>query len=420
MGTRRFHGMHQHHALDASLPKRTGPSRVVLSPKMHALLAIAALPVSAIVLAFLNWSALRPWRRSRNEHWTEQARRLWPVNVTAHAAIWTMPPVAVLSLALFRPDTPQWSLFATGVACLVGTMAGTLPLNREIFPRLGWSELLRQSAVGLCLHLLLWIVLAAVALAMPSTFGWPALALGVAMLALQLSWARSGWLRFGRLLGLFVPAPERLQHIVDTVSARTGVQCRAVWVMRIGTCQALALPLSRELVFSDRLIEAMPDEEIAAICAHELGHLTESRVTLCLRLVRATSVLPWIYLIPLLHTLGAIGLYIPLLLMVLVPRLTASLVRRLETCADNMATANESVTGAYARALLRLSEDNLTPVVFPGKGVTHPHTYDRVLAAGVTPDFPRPKAPATMSWHGFILSGILGAELACFAIQYLR
>lgn len=387
---------------------------------MHTLIAFGILPLSSLGLAALNWLALIPWRRHREEHWAERARRLWPVVVATRSAIWTVPLAAILSLTMLEPDASLWLLFGTGVAGLVGAMAGALPLNREVFPRLGWNELLRQSAIGLCLHLLLWIVFAVIALAMPDTFDWRAVALGIAALALQLFWARSGWLRLGLRIGLFAPAPERLRHIVANVSAQTGIACRGTWIMRTGTCQALALPLSRELVFTDRLLEIMPDEEIAAICAHEFGHLAESRGTLLLRLLRAAIFLPWIFLTPLVHAFGTLGLYIPLAVIVVVPKLTASLVRRLEAKADTVAAANESDTGAYARALLRLSEDNRTPMVFPGKGVTHPHTYDRVLAAGVTPDFPRPKAPASMSWHGILLAGILGAELAAFAIRYLR
>lgn len=387
---------------------------------MHTLTAFTVLPVTAIGLATLNWFALSPWRQHRHEHWTEQSRRLWPARVSAHAATWVAPLIAIFTLALVSPDIPLGSLFGAGLAGMVGARAGSWPFDRAIFPRLGWSELLRQSAISLCLHLLLWVVFAAIALAMPDRFGWSTLGLGGGALTLQLFWSRAGWLRIGRRLGLFVPASERLRLVVDNVSDRTGIACRAIWIMRTGTCQALALPLSRELVFSDRMLEVLSDEEIAAICAHELGHLAESRGTLVLRLVRAAAFLPWIFLHPLLHTFGLAGLYLPMAIMVLVPRGTAAALRRFETRADAMATNHESDTGVYARALLRLSEDNLTPVVLPGKGATHPHVYDRVTTAGLTPDFPRPKAPAAMSWHGFLLSGILGAELAFLAIRQLR
>jgi hypothetical protein len=32
--------------------------------------------------------------------------------------------------------------------------------------------------------------------------------------------------------------------------------------------------------------------------------------------------------------------------------------------------------------------------VMPRKRMPHPHLYDRLVIAGITPDFPRPKPPA--------------------------
>jgi hypothetical protein len=47
----------------------------------------------------------------------------------------------------------------------------------------------------------------------------------------------------------------------------------------------------------------------------------------------------------------------------------------------------------YMRSMLRLHQVNAAPAVMPGQQ-THPHVYDRLLAGGVQPDFPRPKAPS--------------------------
>ena len=48
----------------------------------------------------------------------------------------------------------------------------------------------------------------------------------------------------------------------------------------------------------------------------------------------------------------------------------------------------------------------------PGNRAVHPHLYDRMLAAGVTPDFPRPDQPQKLTWTGrlhYILScGLAG------------
>ena len=51
---------------------------------------------------------------------------------------------------------------------------------------------------------------------------------------------------------------------------------------------------------------------------------------------------------------------------------------------------------------------------------SHPHLYDRLLAAGVTPDFPRPAAAASMAWHGHVLGGLLGGLFAMFAIRLMN
>lgn len=65
----------------------------------------------------------------------------------------------------------------------------------------------------------------------------------------------------------------------------------------------------------------------------------------------------------------------------------------MEERSDELGHAHEGETaGTYARALEKLYEANLMPVVGPAKEV-HPHLYDRMIAAGVTPDYPRPTPP---------------------------
>jgi hypothetical protein len=51
---------------------------------------------------------------------------------------------------------------------------------------------------------------------------------------------------------------------------------------------------------------------------------------------------------------------------------------------------------------------------------THPHLYDRILAAGVTPDFPRPAAASSMAWNGVIFSALAGLVFAVFVIRTLQ
>lgn len=75
-----------------------------------------------------------------------------------------------------------------------------------------------------------------------------------------------------------------------------------------------------------------------------------------------------------------------------------------------MVKANESDSGVvYARALEKLHEDTLLPAVVAKEHLTHPHLYDRLLAAGVTPDYPRPKPAGSMAWNGLLVAIALGA-----------
>jgi len=104
----------------------------------------------------------------------------------------------------------------------------------------------------------------------------------------------------------------------------------------------------------------------------------------------------------------------------LAPVIYRKLSRKLESRADQMAKSNEGDAGTYARALTRLYEDGLLPAVSPKNQTTHPHLYDRILAAGVTPDFPRPASAVSMAWYGYLFTTTLGLLFAAFAIRLMH
>jgi hypothetical protein len=113
------------------------------------------------------------------------------------------------------------------------------------------------------------------------------------------------------------------------------------------------------------------------------------------------------------HAFGVLGFFLLVLTTMFVPFLYRKLSRKLEIRADCIAKSNEPDSGAYAQALARLHEDNLAPAVMLKERMTHPNLYDRLLAAGVTPDFPRP-APAQ---PGFPMRLQKGARATpCFTI----
>src|SRR5258708_33436297 len=111
-------------------------------------LAVIGTGVLAAVMAFvLNWLALIPWRRVRDRHWTERARAFHPVRIAALANLAFIPALLTLAEVLLWPDKmPPWVLVA--LVSAFGTIAGTIPMDHEVFPRTRLQELVRQSTVS--------------------------------------------------------------------------------------------------------------------------------------------------------------------------------------------------------------------------------------------------------------------------------
>ncbi len=95
------------------------------------------------------------------------------------------------------------------------------------------------------------------------------------------------------------------------------------------------------------------------------------------------------------------------------------LVHRMEIRADAMARQPETAAGTYARALAKIYEANLVPVVLGAKRRTHPELYDRLVAAGVTPEYPRPEAPPGGPRRAGMLVLFLGAVAGYYGMSWL-
>src|SRR5262245_30407121 len=100
---------------------------------------------AALLVAATNWIALIPFRRAREQHWTERARKLHPARAGAIVGIWLLPTNLVLMQHVLWPDNaPPWTL-AAFVSC-VGAMLATCLFDRQVFPWLSWKDLLHQAA----------------------------------------------------------------------------------------------------------------------------------------------------------------------------------------------------------------------------------------------------------------------------------
>jgi Zn-dependent protease with chaperone function len=317
-----------------------------------------------------------------------------------------IPANLVSAQFVLAPEVPDlWLPLA--IAAWLGAVMGTFPFEREIFPRFDFGRWLLHVCSAWALRLGIWFVYIGCALIMPEEFGWPVLAIAGAALLFHL------WLLWGLRVKLLCwirllrPADDRLRRIVTETASRMGVRIRGVWTLAGIYAQAYALPTTRELLFSERLLEICDDKEVSAVCAHELGHLTESKTTLCRRVAGTFAFFPFLFIKPAFHAdnpFALLLLVIPLLMLLFVKGLSI----RMEKRADQVATDAQTDPGVYGRALEKLYRENLIPAANAGNRRTHPHLYDRLLAAGITPDFPKPPPPKRQCWTSYLLlSGLL-------------
>jgi Zn-dependent protease with chaperone function len=211
-------------------------------------------------------------------------------------------------------------------------------------------------------------------------------------------------LRLLRLLRLLHPATPHLQNLVTAISAKMRQPVRAVWVSSNTAANAWAFPVTGELVFTSTLLARLSDDEVQAICAHELGHLGESRWVLLGRIVVSLAIFPLIFAFPLMDQFGPFAVVALLAASFLILRLSLPLRRRMEKRADRIAAGFTPDPAIYARALERVYEANRTPAVVPRRAArVHPGLYDRMTASGVTPDFPKPLPAKRFMWTDLLL-----------------
>jgi Zn-dependent protease with chaperone function len=121
------------------------------------------------------------------------------------------------------------------------------------------------------------------------------------------------------------------------------------------------------------------------------------------------SLFPLIFIRPCFSFYEPYGLLIPISATFLLAWFSRWFSHKMEKRADHAAVETQLNEGVYARALENISRENLLPAVNINKRQTHPDLYDRMIAAGITPEYPRPKRPKSITWLGFTISIILGA-----------
>jgi len=375
---------------------------------MKVLLLLGDFLIAALVIALCNWFSLIPFRRAHSEHWTERARKLYPARLASISGVWLVPIDLVLAQRLLWPgQTPHWLLCA--FAGWLGAMSGTYFFDREVFPSIPPRDWLREAITGWALRFAWLFFFFGIMAIMPKQVSWHTWLLGTILIGAFAVWSLGGLIWCCKKIRLLQPPPDRLSQIVAVVSARMNVPVHGVWMLRSSAAQALALTYTGDLLITKRLLDICQDNEIAAICAHELGHLCESKFARAGRLLGGFIYLPWAFIRPLRHTVGDLAFLILLAASWACLMFTRRHSRRLETRADAMARDQEQDPGTYARALSRIYEANLMPAVMPKKRRrTHPNLYDRLVAVGFQPEYPRPEPAKSTSYAAMVYSIALG------------
>jgi len=376
-------------------------------------LVIGGCLVAFLLSLALNWIALGPWRRCTNHHWAERARLLYPARSSAALNV-LLITANVVEIEYFIEPGFSACWLTLVILTFFSALLGTFWLSQAIFPRITFKRWLKNLAEGWSLRygiLLVYLLCAAV---MPKEFGWPAIAVTAGALLfhwIQLSRWRTRWMLWA---GLLRPPGDRLKRIVEETCSCMNVPVSSVWQLTGFYGQAYALPVTRELYFSDRLMEICDDREVAAICAHELGHLTESKAVLFRRIAGTFVLFPLLFLRPMFAAGGAWFpvLLVPTLLLLL---LNKKLSVRMEKRADQIATDNQADPGVYGRALEKIYQENVMPAVTGRRHPTHPDLYDRLTAAGIVPDYPRPKPARKYHWSSLVLYVVLIVALIIYA-----
>ncbi len=358
-----------------------------------------ALFVSALLPALLTGIALRDWKRHRDEHWTEQARRFFAIRKGYDIFPLVMPFTAIVFRLHLWPDIPLVPLLC-GV--VIGGALSGWPLDNALFPSIKFCDWLRSSFI-LSLLRLCWIFLVlAFALLMPDQWTWSQVAWAIGFLIASTVLSTGLTYRLLLWLGALRPAAAAITELVHECAKENNTKVKAVWELPTPAGYAAALIVQRALIFSSSMAQNHDKDELISICRHELAHLNESTGQIALRVAQAPLILlPFIFVPTLIGSMGPLGILPPLLILILLSRLFARLSLHLEKRADDAARGDASESPVYARALERLHRHNLIPAVLAKKASrTHPDLYDRMTASGVQPDYQRP-APPKGHWLEF-------------------
>lgn len=369
------------------------------------LVAIASATILPVMMvSIFGWLFSRRLTTDPAVHWSERARRSYPYqSMLGTCALLT--PVIYYFAAKDYPGSqlpvPHW-LFTLAITAIALISANWIVVKwaRRYRDDPGTAmQNLQSLGVIFLFYLSTFALFGMMAYLLPQRWNLQA---GLVILAtiLGFCWLQyGGWIRVLRLFRAVVPADAELTGMARDLAVSRGLPPPRVWLFFWRKANAFAFPFSNAILVTVRLREILSAEEMKAVVAHEMAHLCEDKTTNAMRLLVPLLLMP-LFMFKLWNESNwwvLIATYFVLLATMFVFRKRR---RKMEERADTFGSEASVDPTIYPRALSRIYEENLIPAVMPGKRQVHPHLYDRMLASGITPDFPRPKPPAR--WMGLV------------------
>jgi Zn-dependent protease with chaperone function len=236
----------------------------------------------ALALPLLGWA----WAANQLWSWGEQA----------------LPGLELLVLApFFLGQVLSWLFFyeADRAAWKSAQPAAGEAKASPVPPPFGgrWAYVafqLRQKLALVCIPVALLVLQKGVERLLPSAWQWGGDVNVLGLAALPFAFLGMPWV-VRLVLGLKPLPPGGLRDRLFAAARRLGFRCSDIllWNTRSGMANAMVVglvPWLRYVVFTDRLVEEFPEEEVEAVFGHEAGHVKHHHMAYYLGFLSASLV----------------------------------------------------------------------------------------------------------------------------------
>jgi len=329
--------------------------------------------------------------------WAERARSAFPVRYAKTVVPWTC--FGFLCMFFKHNHNPLLDISTRSIAALLvpATLLASIVADHAIAPLINdplrtWARSFKHLAgafllsPGLLIIVITWV-------AMPNDLELRAFVTASLGFAALVVISLIGTLPLLCRLGLAAPASPRLRAAVAQATQATGITASGVFEIDAPAANAFALLFPQQLVFTLRAAEMLDHEKLVAVACHELAHLAEPLKVRWIRLAQVLVIYPLVFSSIAYERFGIYGILVLAAIYSVARKRFTAVRRRLEFAADTTAHQHQPNQGVYASALELLYQANNTPAVLRARR-THGNLYDRMMAAGATPDYPRPAPPS--------------------------